>query len=61
MVLLIATVVCACAFALLASVGISWASRRSPLWNIGLAVVVTLVGAAVLLFGVMLLMRQFEG
>jgi hypothetical protein len=53
-------VAAACAFGIAASLTISWASGKSPLWNIGFGVVVVLLGVVLLLIGIVLLMPRFS-
>ena len=60
MLLVLIAAAAACAFGAIASLVISWASRRSGLWNIGFAVVIVLAAAVAALAGVMLLMRRFS-
>jgi hypothetical protein len=50
----------AMAFGLAGSILFMWASGRSPLWNIGFAVVIVLVSAAVLLLAIVLMLRRFS-
>jgi hypothetical protein len=45
---------------LIASVVFTWASNRSPAWNLGFGAVVLLVTAAALLLAVMFAMRRFS-
>jgi hypothetical protein len=58
--ILVAVAVGACAFGLVASLVISWASGKSALWNIGFGVALALAGAGLLVVGAMLLMRRFS-
>jgi hypothetical protein len=60
MVLVLTLVAGACTFALVASLTVNWASGKSPLWNIGFAVVIVLASAGVLVLAVVLLMRIFS-
>ena len=57
MISVLIVVVAACAFGIVASVIFSWASGKSPLWNIGFAVAIVLASAAFLLTVVVLLVR----
>jgi hypothetical protein len=57
MALVLATVVGGCAFALVASLIMNWASGKSALWNIGFAVTLVAAGAGVLLVLVMFAMH----
>jgi hypothetical protein len=50
----------ASAFGIAASVLFFWASGRSPLWNIGLALMIVLAGAAALLVAIVLAMRRLS-
>jgi hypothetical protein len=50
---LLVVAIAASIFGLLASWVMNWASGKSPLWNIGFGVVIVLVGAVVLLLGVL--------
>ncbi len=50
----------ACAFGVVASLVISWASGKSGAWNIGFAAVIAMAGAGLLLLAVVLLMRRFS-
>jgi len=58
MAVILAAVVGACAFALVASLVMNWASGKSALWNIGFAVALVAAGAGVLLLFVMFAMQQ---
>jgi hypothetical protein len=60
MLLFLAFLLGACALGFAASVVFTRASGRSPLWNVGFAVVVVLIGAAVLLLTVVIAMRWFS-
>ena len=47
-------VVVACGIALFWSVVLNWASGKSPLWNIGFAVAIVIIGAVALLAAVII-------
>ena len=55
---LILAVVVPCAIALFCSVLLHWAGKRSALWNIGFAVAVALIATALLLVGVITVLRR---
>jgi hypothetical protein len=57
-VTLVLVIVGACALSLLVSGVITWAASKSPFWNIGFAVVVVFTAAALLFFGVILMIRR---
>jgi hypothetical protein len=60
MVLVLIVAAAACAFGVIASLVISWASRRSGLWNIGFAAVIVVASAGALLLMIVLVMRRFS-
>lgn len=58
-VTLLAVIVAAAVFALLASIVFNWASGKSAMWNLGFGAVIVLGGAVLLLAIAVLLMRRF--
>jgi hypothetical protein len=60
MLVLLSVLFGVCAFGIAASVLLWWASGKSPMWNIGFAVLIVLLSAAVLLLGIVVMMRQYS-
>jgi hypothetical protein len=60
MLLLLLVLLGVCALGIAASVLLWWASGKSPLWNIGFAVLIVLFSAAVLLLGIVVMMRRIS-
>jgi hypothetical protein len=58
MAVILAAVIGGCAFALIASLVMNWASGKSALWNIGFAVAVVTAGAGLLVLLVMFAMEH---
>ena len=56
---LLAAILLAAIFGLIASIVFSWASGKSAMWNLGFGAVLVLGGAAILMVIVVILMRQF--
>jgi hypothetical protein len=61
MAFILATMLAACVFGVVASVVISRASNKSPLWNIWFAVSLVVAGAAVLALLVSYIIRRILG
>ena len=59
MMTLLAVIVLAAAFGLIASIVFNWASGKSAMWNLGFGAAIVLGGATILLVITILLMRRF--
>jgi len=55
---LLIVIVGACALTLIVSRVITWAAGKSPFWNMGFAVVLVLAAAAVLVLGLVIIVRR---
>ena len=56
---LILAVIVSAAVSLLFSFVLTWASKRSPLWNMGFAIAVAILGALSFLAAVIVVLRRF--
>jgi hypothetical protein len=57
---LILAVILSAALSFLFSFVLTWASKRSPLWNMGFAIVVAILGALTFLAVVIIVLRRFS-
>jgi hypothetical protein len=55
---LLAVFIGACVLSLVLSRAITWGASKSPFWNMGFAVVIVLVGAALIVLGLIYTIRR---
>jgi hypothetical protein len=55
---LLIVIVGSCVLALIVSMVITWAAGKSPFWNMGFAVVLVLTAAALLVLGLIIIVRR---
>lgn len=55
---LLIVIVAACVLSLIVSVVITWAASKSPFWNMGFAVVIVMTATALLVLGIIVLVRR---